>query len=184
MIHDPVARVEYILEARNKTARKIDLDSGALSVAMARDAHKAAMSAGIAIKGPANVDEIKMVGPGEMAWKKTAPKGQSESLGKRMIEGVEAEGTRTTITIAAGEIGNDRPIEIVNERWYSPELQTLVMSRRSDPRFGETTFKLTRISRSEPLRSLFEVPADYTVRDEPRRMELLRKIEANKAETK
>lgn len=87
-----------------------------------------------------------------------------ESLGKQMVEGVEAEGTRSTITIAAGEIGNERPIEIVNERWYSPELQTVVMTRHSDPRFGESSYRLTNIDRSEPAKSLFEVPADYTLK--------------------
>ena len=88
-----------------------------------------------------------------------------EDLGKQNIEGVEAEGTRTTLTIPAGEIGNERPIEIVSESWYSPELQLVVMTRHSDPRFGETTYKLTNINRSEPARSLFEVPAGYTVKE-------------------
>jgi hypothetical protein len=88
-----------------------------------------------------------------------------ESLGKQNIEGVEAEGTRTTVTIPAGEIGNERPIEIVSERWYSPELQLVVMTRNSDPRSGETTYRLTNISRTEPAKSLFEVPADYTVKE-------------------
>jgi hypothetical protein len=87
-----------------------------------------------------------------------------EQLGKQMIEGVEAEGTRTTVTIPAGEIGNERPIEIVSERWYSPELQVVVMTRHCDPRFGETTYKLTNINRTEPAKTLFEVPADYTIK--------------------
>jgi hypothetical protein len=87
-----------------------------------------------------------------------------EQLGKQIIEGVEAEGTRTTVTIPAGEIGNERPIEVVSERWYSPELQLVVMTRHSDPRTGETTYKLTNISRDEPAKSLFEVPADYTIK--------------------
>ncbi len=82
-----------------------------------------------------------------------------------MIEGVEAEGTRTTMTIPAGEIGNERPIEIVSERWYSPELQLVVMTRHSDPRSGETTYKLTNINRTEPAKSLFEVPAGYTIKE-------------------
>lgn len=90
-----------------------------------------------------------------------------EQLGKQNIEGVEAEGTRTTVTIPAGEIGNERPIEIVSERWYSPELQLVVMTRHSDPRTGETTYKLTNINRSEPAKSLFEVPSDYTVKEGP-----------------
>jgi len=87
----------------------------------------------------------------------------TEDLGKQTIEGVEAQGTRITITIPTGEIGNERPIEIVNERWYSPELQMDVMTRQNDPRTGETTYRLTNINRSEQAKSLFEVPADYTV---------------------
>jgi hypothetical protein len=86
-----------------------------------------------------------------------------EQLGKQNIEGVEAEGTRSTITIPAGEIGNERPIEIVSERWYSLELQMDVMTRHSDPRSGETIYRLTNISRLEPAKSLFEVPTDYTI---------------------
>lgn len=88
-----------------------------------------------------------------------------ENLGKQTIEGVEAEGTRSTVTIPAGEIGNERPIEIVSERWYSPELQMVVMTRHSDPRTGETTYKLTNINRTEPVKSLFEVPAGYTIKE-------------------
>jgi TonB family protein len=110
-----------------------------------------------------------------------APEGErvkqvKESLGKQVIEGVEAEGTRTTITFPAGMMGNERPINIVSERWYSPELQTVVMTKHSDPRFGETSYRLTNINRSEPARTLFEVPSDYTVKAEeahPQRMRVM-----------
>src|SRR5262245_7316473 len=88
-----------------------------------------------------------------------------ESLGTQTIEGVAAEGTRVTFTIPAGKIGNERPIVTVNERWYSPELQTVVLSKNSDPRMGETTYRLTNIVRSEPDPSLFQVPSDYTVNE-------------------
>jgi len=88
-----------------------------------------------------------------------------ESLGKQVFDGVEAEGTRTTLTIPAGEIGNERAIEVVNERWYSPELQMVVMSRHSDPRSGETIYRLTNISREEPANALFEVPGGYTIKE-------------------
>src|SRR5207245_11365069 len=88
-------------------------------------------------------------------------------LDTRIIEVVDAEGARTSVTIPAGQSGNDQAINIVNERWYSPELQTVVMSRRSDPRFGETIYRLTNIDRSEPAKSLFEVPADYTIKAGP-----------------
>ncbi|HEV2667578.1 MAG TPA: hypothetical protein VG324_21865 [Blastocatellia bacterium] len=90
---------------------------------------------------------------------------KTESLGAQTIEGVTAEGTRRTLTIPAGEIGNTLPIECVEETWYSPELQITVMSKFRDPRTGETTYRLTNLSRSEPDRSLFEVPPDYTFRE-------------------
>jgi hypothetical protein len=95
------------------------------------------------------------------------PNEVTEKLGTQMIEGVSAEGTRTTITIPAGEIGNERAIEIVSERWYSTELQVVVMTRHNDPRFGETTYKLTNINRAEQPKSLFEVPPGYTVKETP-----------------
>lgn len=93
--------------------------------------------------------------------------GKTESLGKQMIEGVEAEGVRSVITIPEGQIGNDRPIEIVSERWDSPTLQTVVLSKHNDPRFGETIYRLTNINRAEPARTLFDPPADYRM-EEPR----------------
>jgi hypothetical protein len=102
------------------------------------------------------------VGGGVIAWPGDAEVNQ-ESLGTQAIEGVMAEGTRVTFTIPAGKIGNERPIVTVNERWYSQELQTVVLTKNSDPRMGETTYRLTNINRSEPDPSLFQVPADYTV---------------------
>jgi hypothetical protein len=90
-------------------------------------------------------------------------KGVVQSLGKRMIEGVNADGTSETSTIETGAIGNDRPIQSVNERWYSSDLQTVMMSRHSDPRTGEETFKLINVSRTEPPPYLFQIPAGYQV---------------------
>ncbi|HEX6185650.1 MAG TPA: hypothetical protein VFZ44_17310 [Pyrinomonadaceae bacterium] len=90
---------------------------------------------------------------------------KTEKLEPRSFDGVMAEGTRTTVTIPAGELGNEQPINIVDERWYSPELQVIVMTRHSDPRSGETTYRLTNISRAEPAAALFQVPSDYTVKD-------------------
>jgi len=88
---------------------------------------------------------------------------KTEQLGNMFIEGVQAQGTRTTTTIPAGEIGNDRPINIVDEQWYSPDLQMTIMTKHSDPRSGETNFTLKNINRSNPPPTLFEVPSDYTV---------------------
>ena len=83
---------------------------------------------------------------------------REESLGTRTIEGLVCEGTRKTTTIPAGAIGNERPMTTVTERWFSHELQLLVLSRVTDPRFGETTYRLTKIVRAEPPASLFEAP--------------------------
>jgi len=90
-------------------------------------------------------------------------KSEEVALGNIFIEGVQAQGTRTTTTIPAGDIGNERPINIVDERWYSPDLQMTVMTKHSDPRSGETNFQLKNINRSNPPPTLFEVPSDYTV---------------------
>ncbi len=89
--------------------------------------------------------------------------GNTEQLGKQVIEGLETEGKRTTITIPAGQIGNEQPIVITNEVWYSPELQTIVYSKRDDPMAGTTIFKLTNIVRDEPDAALFQLPPDYKV---------------------
>lgn len=89
----------------------------------------------------------------------------TESLGKQTMEGIEVEGKRTTTTIPVGAIGNERPIEIVAESWYSPELQTTIMSKRVDPTSGETTYRLTNIRRGDPDASLFQVPSDYTIKE-------------------
>jgi hypothetical protein len=83
---------------------------------------------------------------------------REESLGTRTIEGLVCEGTRKITTIPAGAVGNERPMTTVTERWFSQELQLLILSRVSDPRFGETTYRLTKITRAEPLESLFETP--------------------------
>jgi hypothetical protein len=93
----------------------------------------------------------------------TLAKPEIEDLGTQTINGVVAKGSRTTSTIPAGQIGNDRPIQIVNERWYSDDLQMVVKSSNSDPRFGTTEFNLTGINRAEPDPSLFQVPASYKV---------------------
>ena len=92
---------------------------------------------------------------------------RTEELGTQNIEGVDAEGTRTITTIPAGAIGNERPIEITYEKWYSKELQLVVMSKHNDPRFGEQTYRLTNIVRTEPDPSLFSPPHGYRMITEP-----------------
>src|SRR5262245_43439028 len=108
---------------------------------------------------------------------------KNETLGTEMVEGVAAEGTRVTHTIPAGSVGNERPIEIIFERWFSQELKMEVLVKNLDPRRGETIQRLTNITRSEPDPSLFEIPSDYTLqelqppvlgRDEAGKIKLLR----------
>jgi len=91
------------------------------------------------------------------------PNAKTESLGTQVIGGVTAQGTRLTRTIPAGQVGNQAPLVITIERWYSPDLQTDVMRKEVNPQFGETTFQLTNIVRAEPDASLFQVPPNYTI---------------------
>src|SRR5580693_5489542 len=144
-VNDPVAGTRYILEADTKTARQMPPPPDKSQ--FTRKAHNGG-------------------GPGaEAADKETV----TTSLGTQTIGGVTAEGTRYTRTIPAGQIGNAKPIVIVSERWYSADLQMVVMTKRSDPRSGDTTFQMTSIARTEPAASLFQVPAGYTVAQaEPR----------------
>ena len=119
--------------------------------------------------------EAKMRASKEKPFEKPAPQGGDgifaeknvtrEPLGQQMIEGVLCDGKRSTVTIPANSIGNDLPINIVSEEWYSPELQAVVMSKHSDPNMGEHVYRLTNIKRDEPAHSLFEVPADYTLQE-------------------
>jgi hypothetical protein len=94
----------------------------------------------------------------------TAGETVREELGTQTLEGVPATGTRTTTTIPAGAIGNVQPIKVVAEQWFSPDLQVLVLTKHSDPRSGETTYRLLNVVRAEPDRSLFIVPPDYTIK--------------------
>ncbi|MEP7365912.1 MAG: hypothetical protein ABI972_21870, partial [Acidobacteriota bacterium] len=103
-------------------------------------------------------------------------KSKTESLGKQTISGVACNATRSTHTIAAGQIGNDRPIEIVSETCFSDELKTVVSSRTNDPMHGESSMRLASVNRAEPPKSLFEVPAGYTTKDGPQPMMLERKM--------
>ena len=86
-------------------------------------------------------------------------------LEHKTIEGVAVEGRKTTTVIPAGQIGNEQPITITSEEWRSPELNLLVLTKHSDPRSGESSYRLMNIIRAEPDVSLFMVPADYTVRE-------------------
>jgi hypothetical protein len=175
-ISDPVAKVSYSLDTTTHTAHKLvgfgsgmgmGMGIGAVgstSVAIVKPgttvSSNRSFSYSSGAAGPRMYVETHVMGGNDKAAK-------VENLGVQTMEGVQAEGTRTTVTIPAGQIGNERDINVVAERWYSQELQALIMSKHSDPRMGETTYKLTNINRAEPLHSMFEVPADYTIAEPP-----------------
>jgi hypothetical protein len=145
--HDEVRVVEQkVAEVKHAEARmKSEIETHV----------RAGGTAGVMVGGP----------PVELRRALTAQrlKVSTEPLGKRMIEGVNAEGTKHVSTTEAGAIGNDRPIQSVTERWFSPELQTVMLTRSTDPRSGEEVFRLINVSRSEPAAYLFQVPAGYQV---------------------
>jgi hypothetical protein len=151
-ISDPVAQVNYTLHTESRTVEK----SPQGSIVLLKAENKIFFS-----NAPAPIYLPSGVAvPGGSSTK-------TEQLGTIQMEGVLAQGTRTTTTIPAGQIGNDRPINVVYERWYSPDLQLTVMTKLSDPRSGETVYRLTNIVRVEQVRSLFEVPSDYALAANP-----------------
>jgi hypothetical protein len=139
-INDSVAGVHYVLEEDRKVARKFS------------PLNRSELGPRADAKGPGGRPERNL-------------EETTESLGTQTVNGVVAQGTRVTRTIPAGKIGNEKPIQIVTEKWYSPDLQTTVMVKHSDPRSGTLVFQLQNISRAEPAASLFQVPSDYAVKE-------------------
>lgn len=156
-IHDPDAGTMFLLDSQRRVARRLPAPRALV------EGHSAA--------GAPIMETVEMTtSPGAgrqmtVIRRESADAGRTESLGRKTIEGVDAEGSRSTVVIPTGQIGNEQPITILYERWYSPELKVLVMSRQSDPRFGETTYRLTNLVRAEPAPELFRVPPDYEVVD-------------------
>ncbi|HUL33744.1 MAG TPA: hypothetical protein VL128_07665 [Candidatus Eisenbacteria bacterium] len=181
VIHDPVAQLSYTLNLTDQTAQK-------LSTPPPPPLPAAASGSGSAPGGTVTMRVITggtaPLPPDSVADTMAAPAGglfiqkqvlgddeahtTTEDLGSQTMEGVLVTGVRTTHVIPAGEIGNDRPITIVSEVWTSPDLKTIVYSKRDDPRMGETTFRLTNVLRSEPDPALFTVPANFKVSDGPK----------------
>lgn len=148
-INDPVAGVSWFLDPEQKIAHKLP-----------NPAERKVTGGGVGLSmGPQDVAMLKQ----KLAAEHGSGNMKTENLGTQMFEGIAAEGTRTTITIPAGAMGNERPIDTVSERWYSSELQMVVMSTVKDPRMGDSTYKLTNITRGDQPASLFQVPSDYQV---------------------
>lgn len=165
-IWDPVANVSYVLNPKTQTARKLPMAMGKFLFRYTKDGRNVTYMYFRSGKTPAPGERAPGAGFQSQRVIIRAPNAKTESLGRQTIEGVAADGTRETATLAVGAIGNDRPIQIVTERWYSPELQTIVMSRHSDPRTGEEAFRLANVSRAEPPAYLFQVPAGYQVTEQ------------------
>lgn len=178
MIQDPVAGVHITLDSATKTAFKMPFEK-------MKNADKVSAENGIPPLSSNKVFFFSSGQPGmetsqsiHLLEKTTAEANAAHTdLGTQMVEGVNAHGTRMTQTIAAGQVGNDLPITITTETWYSPDLKVLVMSKTNDPRMGETTYKLTNIQRAEPDAALFQVPADYTVKDKPDNLMLFHNLQ-------
>jgi len=143
VIMDPVARFVAILDRAGKTV------------------HKNAIPAEM-VNGSVSVQEGKVMVRMGTAEGPGAQHLTVATLGDKVVNGVTATGTREKRTIPAGAIGNDHDLELVDERWYSADLQVLVKSVSSDPRFGETTYQLTNIVRTAQDPALFQIPSDYT----------------------
>jgi hypothetical protein len=143
-IDDPVAETSYVLDLGRHTATKMPWRQPPPNGSNNRPSRSRASE-------PNQVDPNRKV----------------ESLGRQTIAGVVADGTRTTEVIPAGQIGNALPIQIVTERWYSPDLQTVILQKRSDPRSGEYVYQWTGIVRAEPPSTMFVVPSDFPVSQGP-----------------
>ena len=141
MVRDPVAGAGYMLDPGHKVAYK-----------MPQRAHgeRTGESPDAAQKSRHNGDNANVI---------------KESLGTQTINGVSTQGTRYTRTIPAGQVGNDKPLTIVKEEWYSPDLQIVVQSKHSDPFTGTTTYTVSNIQRTAPSAALFSVPPGYTISD-------------------
>lgn len=140
VINDPVTGAYYILNPVHRTAQRTEIPRAAPYAV-----HHSAAASGDPAPAP--------------------PQPTVEDLGTQVIEGLEARGERVTTTIPAGADGNDQPMQITHERWYSTKARLTLLSANNDPRYGETVLRLTNLVLDEPPAQLFQVPADYTVQE-------------------
>ena len=161
MISDPATGTTYMMDSRSKVAHQMPA-KGELAGKLAAEVKarvekqfvRTETAGNVAYSVRINGSKSTIDGPSNV---------KKESLGTQMMEGVAVDGTRTTLTIPAGQICNEKPIQVVTESWFSPLLKTTIMTKTSDPRMGETVYKLTNVKLTEPDPTLFEPPADYTV---------------------
>jgi hypothetical protein len=171
-IMDPVAQTSYTLNLTDKTAQKLSMPSGGAVTAASAGLGTTRMF--VTQMGTASAVDGAMPPPPQAGFAMhrevigdEEAQVSTQDLGTETMEGLSVNGVRTTRTIPVGQIGNDKPISIVTEVWTSPDLKIIVYSKRTDPRMGEQTFKLTNIVRAEPDASLFTVPSDFKIMDGP-----------------
>lgn len=155
IISDPVAGKRYMLNPQRKVAHEMP-QHGPRAMAFGTAGPGApGPEMGVSVGGPE--------GPGPM-WKGDSKNVTTEQLGTKAIMGLQAQGTRVTRTIPAGEIGNAKPINVVTEHWYSTELQLPLAMTHTDPMMGTMSRTVTNVNRGEPDASLFQVPSDYQLK--------------------
>ena len=196
-IIDPVAKVIYMLNERDKTATRSKMpdmnavmklatteSKGGVNVSSkTEERREVVVREGLTAPAPDFLVRADggggPVGGAVMMTRaiRIGDGGKEEPLGTQTMEGLKVEGKRQTHTIPAGDVGNDRALTSVTERWNSLELQVLVRMTAKDPQMGETTYRLTNIARAEPAANLFQVPADYTVKDATEHMRFEHRIE-------
>ena len=121
-------------------------------------------------RGPGGNPPPPQGNAGPRPERKPDPNVTTESLASQNIEGILVQGTRIVRTVPAGTVGNQNPIQVTSERWYSPELKLNLLVKNTDPMRGQNSTTLSDIRRDEPTAFLFQVPADYTVQEPPNRM--------------
>jgi hypothetical protein len=158
-VNDPVSKTNYILDLQHHSAHAISTNSYELSPRISEQApNNEGKKVFIAAPVPPGAEQ--------RIWVSSVMGGsavKTEALGTQVVDGITVVGKKVTRTIPAGQIGNERALEITSEVWSSPELHITVLSKRNDPRFGETVYRLTDIKRAEPDHSLFEVPENFSI---------------------
>src|SRR6478609_2513724 len=165
-ILDPIAGIYVHLEPENKTATlysygPLGVGTPVPAAASAGKASPQAMAPPVLANPNVRTRSVHGVGAGKFG----APKTEVEQLGTKLIEGFTVTGTRRTNTTPAGAEGNDQPIVSSFETWFSNDLQIYLLTVMKHPQIGETTYKLVNIHAGDPDPQLFQVPADYTAKD-------------------
>jgi len=169
-IRDPVAGVTYRLDPAKKTAVKLEMAGPPVGSASppaaggraARGGGRGDSASGSTSEAIQQLQQLLRL-PQLAEAAKNDQNNIVEDLGTTTVNGVPARGTRITTVVPVGAIGNDKEFHSVTERWFSPDLNLLIKSVSTDPRFGTTTYELTNVSRQLPDPSLFQPPADYNI---------------------